>query len=149
MENLYQPETYKSIRQRLQSLKNSAQPIWGKMSVAQMLQHCTRTFGYALATKPQPRSILGLLVGWAVKKQLYEEKPWKKGLPTAPQLRVSDSLDFDLEKNKLLETLDEFYNRGPEKTGMFPHPMFGKFTKAQWGMMSYKHLDHHFRQFGV
>ncbi len=29
------------------------------------------------------------------------------------------------------------------------HPVFGKFTKEQYGKMNYKHLDHHLTQFGV
>lgn len=30
-----------------------------------------------------------------------------------------------------------------------PHPVFGDFTKDQWGIMQWKHLNHHFEQFGV
>lgn len=29
------------------------------------------------------------------------------------------------------------------------HPFFGKMTGEDWGHLMYKHLDHHFRQFGV
>lgn len=149
MDNLFNPETYQSIKGRLQLLTETSQPKWGKMTVAQMLQHCNRTFDYALSSEPHPRTFLGLLIGWAVKKQLYDDKPWKQGLPTASRLRVTDSLNFDQEKILLNSTLDAFFTRGPEKVGVFPHPVFGKFTKEQWGMMNYKHLDHHFRQFGV
>ena len=29
------------------------------------------------------------------------------------------------------------------------HPFFGTLTGKQWGETQYKHVDHHFRQFGV
>jgi len=149
MENLFNQPAYGKIKKRLDRLNVSHTPLWGKMNVTQMLQHCTRTFGFALATKPAPRHWLGLMAGWMFKKSLYDDKPWKKGLPTAPHLRVTDTGNFEEEKQLLSNTIDEFYNRGPEKAGMFTHPVFGNFTKEQWGMMCYKHLDHHFRQFGV
>jgi hypothetical protein len=30
-----------------------------------------------------------------------------------------------------------------------PHPLFGPLTTTQWGQLTWKHLDHHLRQFGV
>lgn len=149
MESLFDKNTYNSIKARLNKLDSDSTQLWGKMDVAQMLQHCTRTFGYALATNAAPRSLFGVLVGWMFKKSLYNNRLWKQGLPTAPHLRVAEPLNVNAEKKRLNETIDEFFNRGPEKTGMFTHPVFGNFTKDQWGMMCFKHLDHHFRQFGV
>ncbi|MGH9801334.1 MAG: DUF1569 domain-containing protein, partial [Blastocatellia bacterium] len=29
------------------------------------------------------------------------------------------------------------------------HPAFGKLSTKDWGALTYKHMDHHFRQFGV
>ena len=46
------------------------------------------------------------------------------------------------------ELIESFYNL-KDRNEWNPHPMFGKFTKQQWGQMQYKHLDHHLRQFGV
>ncbi len=149
MESLYDTNTYERINSRLSRLNPASRPTWGKMDVGQMLQHCSRTFKFALSDKPTPRSLMGILMGWAFKKQLYNETAWKQGLPTAPQLRVTDKRNFDEELKNLQKNITEFYTRGPGKTGMFPHPMFGRFTKEQWGQMMYKHLDHHFRQFGV
>jgi hypothetical protein len=62
---------------------------------------------------------------------------------------VKDERDFEEEKNRLQELINEFYSKGPDKAGLYPHPMFGKFTDTQWGQAMYKHLDHHLRQFGV
>ncbi|MEK7381556.1 MAG: DUF1569 domain-containing protein [Gemmatimonadota bacterium] len=32
---------------------------------------------------------------------------------------------------------------------MAPHPAFGSMTKSSWGILAYKHIDHHLRQFGA
>ena len=29
------------------------------------------------------------------------------------------------------------------------HPFFGRLSRRSWGVLGYKHLDHHLRQFGV
>ena len=82
------------------------------------------------------------------KKSLYNEKPWKKGLPTAKFLKTKDQKDFSVEKENLVKLIDETYQHR-DKTEWNPHPAFGYFTAQQWGKMQYKHLDHHLRQFGV
>jgi hypothetical protein len=29
------------------------------------------------------------------------------------------------------------------------HPLFGALSAAEWGRFSYRHADHHLRQFGI
>lgn len=149
MQNLFETHVYNEVLDRMDKLTHHSERNWGKMEVAQMLAHCKAAFSVPLSEKPMKRSMLGILVGWAVKSQLYNDKPWKQSMPTSPNFVIKDKRSFDIEKNGLQELVHEFYNRGPEKTCLYPHPMFGAFTKEQWGQAMYKHLDHHFRQFGV
>ena len=149
MQNLFERHVYKEVLERIDKLSHHSIRNWGKMEVAQMLAHCKAAFAVPLSDKPMRRSILGLVVGWAVKSQLYNDKPWKHNLPTAPNFVIKDKRSFDIEKEALLGLIHTFYKRGPEQTGLYPHPMFGTFTKEQWGWSMYKHLDHHLRQFGV
>jgi hypothetical protein len=30
-----------------------------------------------------------------------------------------------------------------------PHPAFGTMNRRSWGVLGYRHVAHHFRQFGV
>ena len=96
-----------------------------------------------------PRVFLGLLIGWVVKPKLYNESPWKKNLPTAPNFIIKDSRDFEKEKQGLTDLINQFHSGGLDNVGRFPHPMFGSFTTEQWGKAMYKHVDHHLLQFGV
>lgn len=149
MQNLFETHVYTEVLERMDKLSHHSERNWGKMEVAQMLAHCKEAFRVPLSERPMKRSMLGMFIGWAVKKQLYNDKPWKQNLPTAPNFVIKDKRSFDIEKAGLLDLIHSFYNKGPEKVGLYPHPMFGSFTKDQWGQAMYKHLDHHLRQFGV
>ena len=149
MKNLFDKSTYEEITRRINTLTPESQRQWGKMNVAQMLAHCKEAFKVPLSDKKMPRSILGLLVGWMIKPKLYNEAPWKRNLPTAPNFIIKDERDFEKEKRELTDLINRFYHGGPDKVGRFPHPMFGTFTSEQWGKAMYKHVDHHLVQFGV
>lgn len=149
MKNLFDKDCYEEVSRRINTLTPASQRQWGKMNVAQMLAHCKAAFTVPLSDKKMPRSFLGLLVGWMVKEKLYNDSPWKKNLPTAPNFIVKGDRDFEKEKLELFELINRFYNGGPANVGRFPHPMFGTYTSAQWGQSMYKHLDHHLRQFGA
>jgi hypothetical protein len=149
MKSLFDKESYEEITRRLNSLTPSSEREWGKMDVAQMLAHCKEAFSVPLSEKKMPRSFIGLLVGWMIKAKLYNDDPWKRNLPTAPQFKITGHRDFENERQELSVLINTFYSKGPGNVGKFPHPMFGSFTSLQWGQAMYKHLDHHLRQFGV
>ncbi|MBX2934583.1 MAG: DUF1569 domain-containing protein [Ferruginibacter sp.] len=149
MKNLFDKETHTEIINRISKLTPQSQRQWGKMTVSQMLAHCKEAFTVPLSDKKLPRIFMGRLIGWAFKKMLYNDKPWKRNLPTAPNFLIKDDRDFEKEKLELTELINQFYNGGPANVGKFPHPMFGTYTSEQWGKSMYKHLDHHFTQFGV
>ncbi|MBP6024531.1 DUF1569 domain-containing protein [Ferruginibacter sp.] len=149
MKSLFDTGTYNEITERMNKLTPQSQRQWGKMNVAQMLAHCKEAFKVPLSDKKMPRMFLGLLVGWMVKAKLYNDSPWKRNLPTAPNFIIKDERDFEKEKRELTSLINQFYNGGPANAGRFPHPMFGSFTPEQWGKSMYKHLDHHLQQFGV
>ena len=149
MKNLFDKETYNEITGRMNALTPVTQNQWGKMNVAQMLAHCKEAFMVPLSDKKMPRMLLGVLIGWAFKNKLHNNDPWKKNLPTAPNFIIKDERDFEKEKQDLTAMINRFHNEGPDKVGLYPHPMFGTFTPEQWGNSMYKHLAHHQRQVGV
>ena len=149
IKNLFEKNTYEETLHRMDQLTPASQRQWGKMTVSQMLAHCKAAFRVPLSDKPMPKLLIGRLLGWAFKKKLYDEVPWKKGLPTSPEFRIRDERDFNKEKTELRELINRFYTLGPTGAGRYPHPVFGSFTAEQWGKMMWKHLDHHLRQFGV
>lgn len=149
MQSLFDVTTFNSIKERINKLSPQSLPLWGKMNVAQMFTHCQRIFNVPLSDKKTPRLLLGMLIGWAFKSKLYDETSWQKSSPTSPAFKVTDSREFEKEKEGLLQLVDNFYKAGPTGINKFPHPFFGKFSPEQWGKGMYKHLNHHLEQFGV
>ncbi len=149
MKNLFDQPAYEEVLQRLNSLSPQSPRQWGKMDAAQMMAHCKEAFKVPLSDKPLSRSPIGLLLGWAFKKKLYNNDPWKKGLPTAPNFIIKDTRNFAEEKAALSSLINRFHSSDPAVIEKIVHPMFGRFTGQQWGCAMYKHLDHHLTQFSV
>ncbi|MAO09141.1 MAG: hypothetical protein CL596_10555 [Alteromonas sp.] len=147
MKSLFHEETYQEIRNRLNQLEENSQGQWGKMSVGQMLHHCQGPFNIMLGKNDYGMKP-NLLAKIFFKKALYNDKPWRKNLPTAKFLKETKPRDFIKEKKNLETLLDEFHSQ-IDREEWPEHPGFGKFTKQQYGQMQFKHLDHHLRQFGV
>ncbi|WP_274473819.1 DUF1569 domain-containing protein [Mangrovimonas aestuarii] len=150
MKSLFERDSFNEICTRIESLSSASQPLWGKMSVGQMLKHCQQPLNVANGTlKLNNRAgLLKRLMFKLYKPLMYNDKLWKHNLPTVREFRVTDQKEFTKERAKLMACLDGFAQK--EIDGNFPeHPYFGSFTKEQWGKMQYKHLDHHLRQFGV
>lgn len=145
MKSIFDSETKTDLINRIESLSAETNPNWSKMNVAQMLWHCQ--FPLKIAIKNENRSN-GKWIMKFLKKSLYNNKPFKKSLPTAKGLITSESKNFNDEKNKLVDLISQTHNL-KERSKWEPHPLFGNFTHNQWGQLEYKHLDHHLKQFGV
>ncbi len=149
MQNLFDKTAYAEIMNRMGLLKAESERKWGKMNAAQMMAHCSEAFKIPLTDKKFPRMFISYLFGWLAKKQVTSDKPYKEGLPTAPDFVIKDERNFETEKARLEKCITDFNTLGPDNTCKHPHPFFGSLTKAEWGNAMYKHMDHHLRQFGV
>lgn len=149
MDSLLNESVHAMVVDRINKLSLHSERQWGKMEVAQMLAHCCEAFKVPLSEQPLKITFLGRVVGWAFKSKLYDDSPWKQGLPTAPNFIIKDKRVFDAEKERLMDFVRQFHRNNEQRIGNYPHPIFGTFTKEQWGQAMYKHLDHHLRQFGV
>lgn len=149
MNNLFEKEAIDEIRGRIEQLNNDSLALWGKMNVAQMLAHCSGALDMASGNINPSRLLIGKIIGSLFKPTYYNEKPFSKDSPTDKLIVITDERNFNLEKDKLLETIDNFHKGGEEQCTSHPHPFFGKLSASQWSIGMYKHLDHHLRQFGV
>ncbi|MDF4221384.1 DUF1569 domain-containing protein [Maribacter huludaoensis] len=147
MKSLLTEDGYQDITSRIEKLSENSKKGWGKMTVGQMAWHCQYPLQLAITNKPNS-SKGNWFVRTFFKKSLYNEKPWRKNLPTSSLMKTADEKDFKKEIAKLKSLIDDFYAvRTRDK--WYPHPAFGVFTPEQWGQLEYKHLDHHLKQFGV
>jgi len=150
MKNLYQAETLAKVQARLAGLTAAAPRRWGTMTAAQMLAHCSRGMEWAVGERRPPRMYAGRLLGLMFKdKVLRDDTPMRPGSPTAPDLLVRDECDFEAERERLAGLLARFAANGAAGCTKHPHSFFGRLTPDEWACLTYKHIDHHLRQFGA
>ena len=148
MKTIFDETTFDELVIRLEALTPEDNREWGKMSPAQAMEHCARAVIMASGKKPVQQAFLGKMIGWIFKKGFLGEKPFPQNSPTGPDFIVKDEPDFDSTRTKLMAEMTEFYKLGEAKTDGNIHGFFGRLNGKQWGETQYKHLDHHFRQFG-
>ncbi len=149
MKNLFERETVDEVIARIDKLQPASERQWGKMDVAQMMAHCSATMDMASGRLNLPRIFIGRILGPLVKPIYTNEKPFGKNGPTDKKLVIADQRDFLREQEQLKAKVRQFHEGGEAKCTRHPHPFFGELTPQAWSRGSYKHLDHHLRQFGV
>lgn len=143
--DLINPEVKADILGRIEKITPESKALWGTMNVSQMLAHLNAQIAVALGEEKLPSSFVGKLFGGMMKKFVLTEKPYSKGLPTAPTFIIKNTPDFHQNKSKLLAAVTKFNEDTIMKE---PHPVFGKMTLEEWSKATWKHIDHHLKQFG-
>lgn len=147
MNSLWQENTRRELTSRLDKLSPNAAAQWGRMNAPQMLAHLNDAFRMASGELPvKPRNLP--VRYWPLKQLVIYWLPFPKSAPTAPELIARQSTDWDTEKTNLRNLISGFTT--PEKANLIPaHPAFGSMTPKDWGVLGYRHIDHHFKQFGA
>lgn len=148
MKTMHHKNVREEVIARIQSLSTDSRAQWGKMNVYQMLKHCTLAEEMYLGKKKYERKLLGYLFGQvALKSILNSNKPLGRNAPTGTAFIIKEtSGDISVEKEKWISFVCEYENYS--RPGIV-HWFFGPMTKDQVGLFSYKHSDHHLRQFGA
>lgn len=147
MKSLWQDETRRELQDRLARLTPDRAGLWGRMTAPQMVVHVAdslRTSVGELAVKPKHTPlrytpIRQLVIYWL---------PFPKNAPTVPELLARRPGAWPDDVAELRDLIDRFATR--QVTGAWPvHAVFGRLNGDQWGILMYRHADHHFRQFGI
>jgi hypothetical protein len=151
MKNLFDATVVDELKLRLGHLAPHSERLWGRMTVAQMLAHCSVSLQWAVGEVvpdrlPLPARVMGRLVKPLV---FRNDDPMRKNSPTAKSLVVADERDFAEERDRLLGLIDRFAAGGAAGCTRNPHSFFGEIRPEEWAVLTYKHLDHHLRQFGA
>lgn len=149
MKSLFNPKDRNEIVQRIGALQPASTRLWGKMTAPQMMAHCSNVLETAVGISPRKQAFIGKLIVPFIRKSVLGDKPFSRNSPTDPKFVISDERDFAAERERLMKLIDLFVQRGPEEAGKATHSFFGKLSGEEWGTLSWKHLDHHLRQFGA
>lgn len=150
MESLFDSTRVEELEERLLRLMPDSQRLWGKMNPAQTLAHCCLGLEMAAGKIRPPRAIIGRILGPVVKPvALRVGEPFRRNSPTSKELLIVDERDFEAERKRLSGLISRFAVVGLSGCTSHPHAFFGSLTPDEWGVLMYKHLDHHLRQFGA
>jgi hypothetical protein len=150
MKNMFDAPTADEVKSRVARLTPGSERLWGKMSAAQAMAHCSLSMEWAVGDTIPPTMFAGRLMGRLVKPFVFgDDKPFKRNSPTAKTLVVDDERNLETERTRLVALIDRFTGAGPAGCSTHPHSFFGRLTPQEWAVLTYKHLDHHLRQFGV
>lgn len=148
MKSIFDTSTREEIINRINSVNEQNKAQWGKMNAYQMTWHCTNCEDMFLGKTKIGRVFIGRLIGKMVlKKILKDDAPFGQNAPTSPLLKNATATgDIEQQKKEWINRINQYANF----TNLnFVHPFFGPMTKEQIGFFSYKHNDHHLRQFGA
>jgi len=134
------------LLQRMDRVSPPRVPKWGSMNAEQMVEHVTAHLEMALGDLPV-RIRPSWLAYWPIRDVIIRWLPWPKGAPTVRELLQSTTANWEQVRLHFKRTFERVIERGPH--GRFaPHPVFGRMSQRLWGVLIYRHLDHHLRQFG-
>ena len=137
----------RELTERLNNLTPNATPIWGKFNAAQMLAHigaAIRMSKGEIITRPKNLPIRFT----PIKQLIVYWMPFPKGAPTAPELLSRSVVNWDENVADVRSQIESFATY--DRNFKWPdHPAFGTLSPRAWGVLGYRHTDHHFRQFGV
>jgi hypothetical protein len=151
VKNVFDAAVANEVKTRLEELTPQSERVWGKMTAAQMLAHCSGSMQWALGeVVPERGALPARLIGRLIKPMVVRnDDPMRKNSPSANSLIVADDRDLGKERARLIGLIDRFAAGGVAGCTTNPHSFFGKMTPEEWATLMYKHLDHHLRQFGV
>jgi hypothetical protein len=148
--DLFDTHGVEAMQRRIAALTPATQPLWGKMSVSEMLAHVNVAYEMAYTDKhPRPNPIMRWVLKKIVKERVVGPTPYPRNTPTAPAFRITDTRDFDTERARLLAYLQQVATEGRSAFEGRESLYFGPLTSAEWNGLFSKHLDHHLQQFGV
>ena len=147
-QNIFTEADYYSIVLRINRLTAQSQRRWGKMNLAQMLEHCAVQLKLGLGILPVTKTEGIFLYRTAPGRWLsLFVIPWPNGFQTPSAMNMLTNhmpvASFDEEKVQLLTLLQQVI----QKQSLARHPFYGPLNKKDWGRLIWVHLDHHLRQF--
>lgn len=147
MKTVWQPVVREELKSRLAKLRQNQTPGWGKMTARRMVVHIADSFKSSigeLTIKPRYTP----LRFFPLKQLALYWIPMLKDLPTAPELLARKPGEWTADVGELMALVDKFATC--DRAGRWPdHGAFGSMTGDAWGVLMYRHTDHHFRQFGI
>lgn len=149
MPTFWDPAAREALLARAARLSADARPRWGKLTAPGMLAHLVLWFRYPAGELDAKPAVVPAPLRWYPVKQLFTYVlPVPKGIETVPELVPAAPRSLETELADLRAVVGRLVVK-PEAGPWPDHYAFGRYTRADWGALGWKHTDYHLRQFGV
>lgn len=136
-----------AIAARIEAVTATSRPLWGTMNAEEMLTHLVQAMQTADGERATKRRWLPVRYP-PLRQLIVYVLPWPKNAPTVPELVPAQPRAVTDGKRELLRLVQDIGARKLQRD--WPeHPAFGHVGRRGWGVLVWRHLDHHLRQFGV
>lgn len=147
MSSLWDAGAAESLVARVRRLTPARSALWGRMSCPQMVTHlsdaCLLYLGdLPVAAKQSPLRYTPL------KQLIVFVLPFPKNVPTAPELLARTPGEWETDVETLCREIARVA-AARDRRDWPDHPIFGALSPRAWGVLAWRHADHHLRQFGV
>ncbi len=146
VKSLFDAEARGEVISRVRRLTPDAPRQWGTMTPAAAVTHMADQVRMAFGeiTRRSPPRVLSY---WPLNYLAIYVIPWAKGQGQASAETLSTKPShWDADQASLIALVDRFSSADPN--GTWPaDAVFGSLSGRAWGVLCYKHLDYHLRQF--
>ncbi len=147
MRSLWENDARAEVLVRIRALSADKRPRWGRLTAPQMLAHISDQIRMALGDVSARRGS-----GWMsvppFNYLMIHVVPWPRGAKGPFEAFTTKPATWDSDIAQLVILIERFCEKNDQQS--WPeHPLFGKLSGKDWAALSYKHLTHHLRQFGV
>jgi len=140
------------ILERLDKLKTSSKPLWGKMTVNEMICHVSDPLRDVLKIR-ESKPAVPFILRSLLKIILLNNKPFSKNSPTVKPYLQDDKgkgtkpKGFDSDMDDLIQLIHQFQTIDKDFV-LGNHAALGQLNQDTAARFIWKHLDHHLNQFG-
>ena len=145
MKSIWQEESWRELNARVAALAWDRPAAWGKFTAPKMVCHLADSLKMAMGDLKVARKTLPIRYP-PLKQLIIYWAPFPKGAPTAPELLAREPREWSRDIGDVQELLERAASA--RTTDTWPeHPAFGKLSTRAWGVLIYRHMDHHLKQF--
>jgi hypothetical protein len=147
MKSIWNSQARRELHDRVASLASDRRAEWGRFTAPKMVCHLAESLKMALGDLPVAAKKSPIRYP-PMKQLIVYVLPFPKGVPTAPALLAREPKEWTVDVADVQSLLDRA--AGSRSTDAWPeHPAFGRLSRRAWGVLIYRHMDHHLRQFGA
>jgi len=139
-----------NLIERLNKLNGEEKPLWGKMTVNQMMSHLVQSADLPFKDILPDKS--NFMSRTFIKPLILYVLPMPKEVKTSPEFNQQENgrkpQEFLADRAIVIDAINTLGSL-PVDHDCLSHPMFGKMSAKEWALIAHKHIDHHLKQFGV